>query len=329
MPTLLLLYQFVSVQLFAKHQVAAITLKTDRYQIHHHHIKKMIRYPRFHGSISINQDQLKRSYQGDLTLKPKGDQIELILKIPFEQYIIDVVTAESGRLLHPEALKAFYLVVKHYTVNHLHRHKKHDFCDFAHCQLFYGRDKNYEVVRKIVAPVKDNWILYQGKMIETFYNAICGPKRADPKTIWGRSIPYITGGDNRFYGEILAKKSPNYQWHFTVNRTLFFKKTGIREIILHHDKNGYVSLVEMDQQKKRGEEFRRIIGHTFGWNRLKSNLFTIKVDQKNFHFTGYGFGHGVGFCIEEANELAQQGLNYQEILKFFFQQIDIIKKSSY
>ena len=46
-----------------------------------------------------------------------------------------------------------------------------------------------------------------------------------------------------------------------------------------------------------------------------------------FRVYGGGFGHGVGMSQYGANKLAQNGKNYEEILKHYYQNINIEKIS--
>lgn len=51
---------------------------------------------------------------------------------------------------------------------------------------------------------------------------------------------------------------------------------------------------------------------------LPSGFFVIEKKGDKFHFTGGGFGHGVGMSQNGANVLAAQGKGYKEILTFYF-----------
>ena len=62
----------------------------------------------------------------------------------------------------------------------------------------------------------------------------------------------------------------------------------------------------------KGTEIRTIFG-------LKSSTFTVKYENNNFIFTVCGYGHGVGMSQYGANYMAQQGLNYKQILEHYYQ----------
>jgi stage II sporulation protein D len=44
----------------------------------------------------------------------------------------------------------------------------------------------------------------------------------------------------------------------------------------------------------------------------------MKMKDKQFHFEGQGYGHGVGLCQLGALELAKRGYDYRQILAFYF-----------
>jgi len=64
---------------------------------------------------------------------------------------------------------------------------------------------------------------------------------------------------------------------------------------------------------------------------LRENLFVIDREYGKdgaiaaFHFTGRGWGHGVGMCQVGAYGLAQDGLNFEQILKRYYTGIKIAK----
>ena len=62
---------------------------------------------------------------------------------------------------------------------------------------------------------------------------------------------------------------------------------------------------------------------------LPSTKFHITVEDGNYILTCYGKGHGVGMSQDGANELAGQGYSYQEILKHYYQGVEIRTIKSY
>ena len=52
---------------------------------------------------------------------------------------------------------------------------------------------------------------------------------------------------------------------------------------------------------------------------------TINVNGDNVSITTLGFGHGVGMSQYGALGMAQNGYNYQDILKYYYQDTEIVK----
>jgi stage II sporulation protein D len=64
----------------------------------------------------------------------------------------------------------------------------------------------------------------------------------------------------------------------------------------------------------RGNDFRRLVGY----DTLKSTLFAVAVDGDVAHFSGRGYGHGVGMCQWGAKGMAERGYAARQILEFYY-----------
>jgi len=64
----------------------------------------------------------------------------------------------------------------------------------------------------------------------------------------------------------------------------------------------------------RGNDFRRMVGY----DTLKSTLFAVAVDRGAAHFSGRGYGHGVGMCQWGAKGMAEQGYTAAQIVGFYY-----------
>lgn len=69
-----------------------------------------------------------------------------------------------------------------------------------------------------------------------------------------------------------------------------------------------------------------------GWSSLPSSFIAIQCGQPDenqvttFTIYGGGYGHGVGMSQNGAQAMAKAGKNYREILEFFFDGIEVMKK---
>lgn len=60
-----------------------------------------------------------------------------------------------------------------------------------------------------------------------------------------------------------------------------------------------------------------------GMSMLPSGFFVCDLAGRTYEFRGGGFGHGTGMSQTGANELAQAGKTYEEILRYYFEGVEI------
>ena len=84
------------------------------------------------------------------------------------------------------------------------------------------------------------------------------------------------------------------------------------------DAAGYVAQMPLCGQVFTGTKLRNAFS-------LRSAAFTVAYDpgENAFVFTTHGYGHGVGMSQNGAKHLAEQGKSYEEILRYFYQNIEI------
>lgn len=81
--------------------------------------------------------------------------------------------------------------------------------------------------------------------------------------------------------------------------------------ILSRDEAGYALEVRLDGETLSGEEFRSLYG-------LNSSNFSAQRWEEGVRITTKGLGHGLGMSLYQANLLALDGKQYQEILQYFY-----------
>lgn len=62
-----------------------------------------------------------------------------------------------------------------------------------------------------------------------------------------------------------------------------------------------------------------------GMSMLPSGFFVCDLAGRTYEFRGGGFGHGTGMSQTGANELAQAGKTYEEILQYYFEGVEVRK----
>lgn len=103
----------------------------------------------------------------------------------------------------------------------------------------------------------------------------------------------------------LKEKYPGFV--FGENGTVEIKNT---------DGTGYVTEMQIGTQVFPGEEVKEALG-------LPSSCFTIQQLEGEIRFLCKGIGHGMGMSQYTAGKMAEQGKDYQEILSYFFPELQI------
>lgn len=89
--------------------------------------------------------------------------------------------------------------------------------------------------------------------------------------------------------------------------------------ITEREASGYVRTMRIGNTNVSGEELRNALG-------LPSAHFYIRQIDEKIRVVIKGMGHGLGLSVYGANELAKQGMDYQEILKNYYTGIEIQAK---
>lgn len=94
------------------------------------------------------------------------------------------------------------------------------------------------------------------------------------------------------------------------------------KVFVHQDEiRGALCFPEMEIVKKDGST-------ADGWHALPSGYFAVEPELSgdgalSFRLSGGGYGHGVGMSQNGAKVMADMGMDYQTILKFFYQGIEV------
>jgi stage II sporulation protein D len=248
-----------------------------------------------HGSGGLDAAPTAR----DMLLKHLGRENEIVVRtadgivtLPLEEYVSGVLSGEASVMKSPEALKAMAVAARTYGVRFRGRHRDegYDFCSMTHCQNFRRAAMN-----PAAEATAGEMLWRKGELVDAYYSQDCGGvnDRYCPREPWTSTIP----------PEELTKalreaglKAPAH-WEISV---------------LNRDGAGRVERLSLgDGVQISAEPFRLAIGRALGWNRLKSDLYTVR----GFTFSGRGVGHGLGLCQRGADGMPG---SFREILAQFY-----------
>ncbi|HJQ26859.1 MAG TPA: SpoIID/LytB domain-containing protein [Blastocatellia bacterium] len=290
--------------------------------------------------------KLKRTVRGDLTVSA-GDKslrgaLKIILTTEREAAVASVVAAETEARA-PEALKALAVVVRTYMLSHPNRHagEGFDFCDTTHCQFYRGEsDLDAEAARpavlSAVAATAGEHLSFAGKPVEAYFTASCGGQTATPQMVWGGVCDYPYKRQRCEW----CRGSSHYRWTRQADARAVFNalaatlgaSLSVRtELAVDADEAGFVRVVRVRDSGREwtlsADEFRRAVGRRLGWNKVLSGSFTVTRSGGQMIFRGRGFGSQVGLCLAGALAQALKGRRYDEILRFYFPQAQLSRRS--
>lgn len=259
-----------------------------------------------------------------------------------DEYVCEVVSAEMPVEFEEEALKAQAVVARTYTIYKImENNKKHgeaDICDSSKCcQAWiskedrlkkWNEDNKEEFWKKIeeaVYSTKGKFITYEGKPINAFFHANSGGKTEIPYNVWGGiGYPYLasveTNGESnysQYASEVILTKEEfvNKIKELYSTFEIDFNQENCIEVLEYTDGNR-IKVIKIGNLEFTGVDIRNIIG-------LKSANFKIELMDNNLKFSVIGYGHGVGMSQTGADSLAKEGKNYEEIIKHFYQNVEI------
>lgn len=290
--------------------------------------------------------KLRRTVRGDLIVTA-GDKslrgaLKIVLTTEREAAVASIVAAETEARA-PEALKALAIVVRTYMLSHTGRHAADgfDFCDTTHCQLYRGEsDLAAEAARPVVlsavAATAGEHLSFAGEPVETYFSASCGGWTATPRMVWGGACAYPYRRQRCQW----CRASSHYRWARQIDARAIINALAAAigaplspstEVAVDGDDAGFVRGVSIRDSGRgwtmSGDEFRRATGRRLGWNVVLSGSFTVTRRGAQMIFSGRGFGSQVGLCLAGAVAQARSGRRYEEILRFYFPQAQVSRRS--
>lgn len=253
-------------------------------------------------------------------IKKKGSALEVILKLPLEEYLSVVVGSEIPSSWPTEALKAQAVTARTYLLNQLEfsADSDYDVASSVADQRFNGTEKISERSINAVKSTKNQVIIDKyGLLAKVFYSSSHGGFISSPEFTWK-----IVAKHYLISKPAYPEDGPFNSWQrkFSedeLNDLVGISFFNIEEIL------GVASdylLISKDAKKTKlliGEELRHKLS-------LPSSSFTPHKDGDKWIFAGRGFGHGIGMSQYGAKAMANNASNYAEIIGFYYPQTRII-----
>ncbi len=253
-------------------------------------------------------------------------------QMELEAYILNVVLGEMPADFELEALKAQAVVARTYTLKVYWDNARHDgaVCTNSGCCQAYqtpqryfergGTEEGLQRVKQAVEETCGQVLTYEGKLINATYFSCSGGSTEDAAAVWGYDVPYLQ-----------AVESPGEEGASVYEKQVSFTAAEFQKILavrlsgdpktwfgkVRYTEGGGVESMDICGVTYRGTTLRSLL-------KLRSTIFTVKVEGDSIHFYTRGYGHRVGMSQYGADAMALAGSTYEQILTHYYQNTQLL-----
>lgn len=284
-------------------------------------------------TLFIKTDDIKFYYTEGMHVRVKREDTGNIEVVPFEDYVVGVLAGEMPVSFELEALKAQAVAARTYVMKKMSDNykKDYDIVDTVQNQVYLSeddlktkwQDKYQERINKIktaVIETKGEYLSYEGKIIEAFFFSTSVGKTENSEDVFKEALPYLRSVDSSWDEEV----SPVFNDKEEYSLLEFYDRLNLKYSdkinldILETTSTGRIKKIKINNKEFTGSEVYKALD-------LRSTFFTINQVGSNVVIETKGYGHGVGMSQYGALAMAKKGYKYDEILKHYYQNIQIEK----
>jgi len=278
-----------------------------------------------------------RWYRGRAYLAPAKQGLTVVNYVDLEQYLYSVLGGEMNGNWPQEALKAQAVVARSYA---LHKRQNsanavYDLGDTTKWQVYRGVQDESSGTQMAVNATAGQVLTYNQQIVEAVFHSSSGGCTENVEDVWMQPLPYLRSVKDNY-----DQGAPVYRWSKSVSQSQLSSIAPgvgrVREVKIERGTPSCNRVVTMRLTGDKGsttisgEKLQSALG-------LKSTFFSIAPQanqvasksnnppEPSFIVIGYGFGHGLGMSQWGAYSMAQQGLNYQQIMGHYYTGVTLAK----
>lgn len=256
----------------------------------------------------------------------------LIAEVPWEEYFAGIMAREVPEDADPEFLKAQAVLVRTKLYQELDNPEKKilDAPYLTRQELEEKLDGNdidayYDNLLLAMQETGNQVLFYQDAYAwAPFHQSSNGMTRSAQEVLGTDTYPYLAVRECPLdkeaedemqvttfeYKEVQAKCQPFLVAVAEEDAKRTYEASDFE--IISYDSAGYVLQMRIGDTICTGDQFRDALS-------LTSSSFSIKDAEGKLRITTMGKGHGLGLSQWTAQQMANEGKNYEEILQFFFE----------
>ena len=282
----------------------------------------------------FNQVEEKEThFEKNQIVRVKREKKNVIEKIPLENYVMGVLSGEMPTTFPMEALKAQAVAARTYVLRKIEyaKNQEYDVVDTVANQVYYSNDElkkrwkteyneKINLIQKAVLETKGEYLTYQGQIVNAFFFSTSTGYTENCEEVFQENLPYLRSVKSDWEKDI----SPVFEDSKTFTIQEFYEKLNLDSNsnfsiqVTKTTSTGRVKEIQINGKLFLASDVTKALG-------LRSSFFEITKNDNQIIIHTKGFGHGVGMSQYGAYGMAKNGSNYQEILKYYYQGVDIKK----
>lgn len=283
-------------------------------------------------SIFIRNDEVKFIFTENSSVRIYRTDSKEIEKVPLEEYVVGVLAGEMPINFELEALKAQAVAARSYVMKQMEKNnnKEYDVVDTVMNQVYLDNEtllstwkesyiENINKLKMAVLSTKGEYISYDNKVAEALFFSTSPGITENSEEIFVSNEPYL-----RSVVSTWDNSSPIFTSNFTYTLEEFYKLLGLeynKDLnvqIVKKTSTGRIKKIKINNQEYDASTVCAKLS-------LNSTFFEIIQDGNKVIVKNKGYGHGVGMSQYGAQGMAKEGYNYEEILKYYYKDIEIKK----
>lgn len=274
--------------------------------------------------IGSGSDAIEKHYMGkNILIEING----LYKSIDVEEYVLGILPGTISPDYDEEALKTQAILIRTNVLKEMLEKNTSDAADLSYQYLtaedrreLLGElhyEKNGRRFERAVAQTAGQVIVQADSLIMALYHEVSIGMTASAGEVMDEDISYLQSVDSA--QDVEAKHYMNivaYSWEELMERMGIGEKAEIT--VTESTENGFVKQLTVDGNTMTGEEAVQCFG-------LSSTNFYVEETADGIRFICLGKGSCLGVSLYGANYLAQQGKSCEEIIKYYYKDVSVVK----
>jgi len=281
----------------------------------------------------VKDEEIKFYFVSNRMVRVKKEATGEIVSVPFEEYIKGVLAGEMPVSFDKEALKAQAVAARSYVLKKIEDsgNNEYDVVDTVMNQVYLDDiylkeawkdtfDEKNNKLKEVIAETRGEYLTYNGEVAEAFFFSTSTGKTENSGEVFMTQLPYLQSVDSSWDAEVSPVFNDREEYSvydFCTKLNLRYRET-ISIEILKTTSTGRVKSLKINGVEFSASEVTSALG-------LRSTYFNIEQIGSNIVIDTKGYGHGVGMSQYGALAMAKKGYTYDQILKYYYQGVEISK----